>query len=99
MITVWKYEIEPELVNQVYNLPMGAIILSFGADPAGKLCFWAQVDDSAPMVDHVVSCIGTGWEIASDGRYMNFIGTTTKGAYVWHLFDLGESPQTVEIGN
>lgn len=99
MITVWKYEIEPDLVNQVYSLPKGAIILSFGADPMGKLYFWAQVDDKAPTVDHVVSCIGTGWEIASDGRYLNFIGTAIRDDYVWHLFDLGESSQTVEIGN
>ena len=93
MITIWKYEVEPDLVNQVYEMPIGAIILSFGLDGQGKMCFWAQVDDSAQREGHLISCVGTGWPIDivnSDlNRYANFIGTVARGPYVWHLFDLG----------
>lgn len=95
MQTIWKYYVLPEDVNQIYDMPQGAIVLSFGVDPAGNMCFWAQVDDKAPRVPHLIACVGTGWPLdnvfAAKGRYANFIGTVTKGEYVWHLVDLGES--------
>lgn len=94
MYTVWKYRIEPDIINQVYEMPTGAVILSFGMDPNNDLCFWARVNDEAPMEDHVVACIGTGWPLDAIfneriDKYACFIGTITRGAYVWHLFDMG----------
>lgn len=94
MQTIWKYGIDPDIVIQTYRMPKGAIVLSIGDDPHGKMCFWAQVDPCAPLEDHLVACVGTGWEIDNmfaGGRYVNFVGTVTRGAYVWHMFDLGES--------
>lgn len=91
MLTIWKYETMPDVVNQVIEMPKGATILSFGVDPRGKLCFWAQVDSEARMGERVVSCIGTGWGmdsiVVNEGK---FIGTAVRGDYVWHFFDLGE---------
>ena len=93
MLTIWKYKVEPDFVNQIIEMPKGALILSFGLDANDELCFWAQVDDSAPLEEHVIACVGTGWSIDhvcdSVRRYACFIGTVTHGDYVWHLFDLG----------
>ena len=94
MYTIWKYEVEPDFVNQVYNMPAGAVILSFGLDPNDKLCFWARVNDQAPMEAHTVACVGTGWPLDTVfnerlDKYVCFIGTVTHGNYVWHLFDMG----------
>ena len=97
MITIWKYEIEPDLVNQVYDMPAGAVILSFGLDGQGTMCFWARVDDEAPKENHVVACVGTGWPIDHNASYVCFfIGTVTHGPYVWHLFDLGGANDRLE---
>lgn len=93
MYSIWKYGIEPDIVNQVYRMPEGAVILSIGLDPHGKMCFWAQVNTEAELEDHAVACIGTGWDMGAilgeKNRYVNFIGTVVHGEYVWHMFDLG----------
>lgn len=92
--TIWKYKIEPSFENQIYPLPAGAVILSFGLDSVGALCFWARVNESAPLENHVLACVGTGWSLDAAfndrlGKYAVFVGTTVQGDYVWHLFDLG----------
>ena len=96
MKTIWKYEIYPEFENQIIEMPTGAVILSFGLDGNDQLCFWAQVDDSAPLEEHLVACVGTGWPMENvfnaKDRYACFIGTVTHGQYVWHLIDLGAGP-------
>ena len=95
MISIWKYEVEPDFINQSYMMPSGAIILSFGLDGNGKMCFWAQVDTEAPKVEHNIACVGTGWDLSAlkneKNEYVGFIGSVTHGPYVWHLFDLGAS--------
>lgn len=101
MYTIWKYEIEPDFVNQVCKMPAGAVILSFGLDGADKLCFWARVNDEAPIEEHVVACVGTGWPLDAVfnerlDKYACFIGTVTHGIYVWHLFDLGAGACLIE---
>lgn len=93
MYSIWKYEIEPDFVNQVYDLPIGAEILSFGIDPNDKLCFWALVDTDAATEPRTFACVGTGWPIdmalSDKVGYVAFIGTVTHGAYVWHLMEVG----------
>ena len=94
MYSIWKYPIEPDFINQVYKLPTGAEILSFGLDGEDRLCFWAMVNTQAPVEERVFACVGTGWPIDNvfnerAAKYVNFIGTVTHGIYVWHLFDLG----------
>lgn len=84
-MTIWKYEIEPDLVNQVYDLPAGAQVLSFGLDPVERLCFWALVEEEAPKEARVFACVGTGWNVEEGAR---FVGTAVKGEYVWHLFEV-----------
>lgn len=101
MITIWKYLVEPDDVNQVYGMPAGALILSFGLDGNDQLCFWAKVNDAAQLEDHVVACVGTGWELdhvfGAKDRYACFIGSVTHGSYVWHLIDLGAGSISEDI--
>ena len=96
MISIWKYEVEPDIVNQIVTMQQGAQIISFGLDPADKLCVWALVDTEARTESRLMACVGTGWDVAAmfgpnGDREVSFIGTATRGAYVWHLFDLGVS--------
>lgn len=88
-MTIWKYKITPEMDTQYIKMPIGATILSFGLDGDGELCFWALVNPSAQLWTRNVACVGTGWHFLLDNG-ARFVGTTTQGPYVWHLFDLGE---------
>jgi hypothetical protein len=92
MYSIWKYEIEPDFVNQVYDLPIGAEILSFGIDPNDRLCFWALVDTDAATEARTFACVGTGWPMDAalndKVNYLAFIGTVTHGEYVWHLMEI-----------
>ena len=98
MLTIWKYEIAPDFTNQIVRMPAGARMMSFGIDPHGELCFWALVDSEAPMEEHLVACIGTGWHanhiVEAQGRVATFVGSVTQNAHVWHLFDLGAVEET-----
>ena len=104
MTTIWKYEIEPDIINQIIKMPAGALVLSFGLDAKRNLCCWVKVDDSAPLEDHLVACVGTGWGMdhifEAINRYACFIGSVTRGDYVWHLIDLGAGPalESDEVG-
>ena len=100
MQTIWKYKIEPDFVNQVYRMPKGAIVLSVGADAHNNLCFWAKVDTAAEYEDHLMACVGTGWEMdhifnAKDS-YACFIGTIRRDEYMYHVIDLGGRPDKRE---
>lgn len=86
MLTIWKYHVEPDRVHQLIEMPRGAEILSFGIDPGGALCFWALVETENEKEDHIVMCVGTGWDVIGEAR---FIGTVVRGAYVYHGFDCG----------
>ena len=95
MYTIWKYNITPSLEVQETWLPVGATILSFGLDPKDNLCYWAQVDPSAPKEKHRVACVGTGWPLDiydASNQYALHIGTVRKGLEMWHFFDLGADP-------
>lgn len=91
-MVIWKYKVMPDNVNQVFSLPRGAEILSFGVDGANQLCFWALVNEQAPHEDRVLVCVGTGWPLTTlEGakeRTIDFIGSVTQDVYVWHLFEI-----------
>lgn len=53
----------------------------------GKLCAWAEIDDSVPEQEWIVTFTGTGWELdvalPDDAIYC---GTVMDGAFVWHVW-------------
>ena len=102
MYSIWKYPVEPDFVNQVFEMPIGAEIISFGLDGEDRLCFWAIVNTDAPLEARIIACVGTGWPIDNifnerTSKYVNFIGTATHTPYVWHLFELGADIKNLEV--
>jgi hypothetical protein len=94
MKTVFRYKLaitdEPGLF-----LPSGAEVLSVGPprDGSYQLDLWAQVDilPDAEKELREFRVIGTGNPMPSDcGR---FIGTvpTHEGAFIWHVFEKGNT--------
>ncbi len=59
----------------------------------GKLCIWAEIDDTAPEREWIVTFVGTGWELdATIPDYAQYCGTVMDGAFVWHVFAF-EAPE------
>lgn len=99
MYTIWKYSIGPSKEAQIYSLPAGAEILSFGIDAQNNLCFWARVNTAAMLEHHKLACVGTGWALDNilnerSNKYILFIGTAQYDSDMWHLFDLGAADES-----
>lgn len=86
--TIWKYTVEVQAVNAI-KMPAGATILGCNTDPHGVMSIWCKVDPQAEHTDRTVAVRGTGqtWDDDREGAY---IGSVAGGAFVWHLYDLGE---------
>jgi hypothetical protein len=75
-------------------MPQGSEILHFGMDPAGQLCVWAMVESTGVGYDRHLQIVGTGAEVP--GGPVKYIGTSTQGPFVWHLFEINPyRPATV----
>lgn len=89
MITVWKYELEPQITLEI---PGGATILSVGAQ-GESICLWAQVDTDAPAEKRHFRVVATGEPLGEAFRASKFIGTVQMNmAYsgsnlVMHVFE------------
>lgn len=81
MSVIWKFPVR--LGESTIAAPRGAKFLTFQLQD-GTPCFWALVDESAPLVEYLVTVRGTGHAIPDNrGTY---IGTAQDGTYVWHGF-------------
>lgn len=67
-------------------MPQGARILSV-QDQRGRLCIWAQVDDSKPKVARHFQIVDTG-DPRTDMHRLTFIGSVQQGPFVWHVFEI-----------
>ena len=87
MRTIHKYPLEIFDIVTV-EMPRGAKAIAV-AEQAGKLCLWAEVDDSeSVMVPQAFRIVGTGNRLYGDeGRH---IGTVicADGVQVWHVYEL-----------
>jgi len=88
MKTIHKYPLKVA-GQQTVEMPADAQILSVQMQ-GQKLCIWALVTPTLPMVDRKIEVFGTGKpvsELPMAGR--NFLGTvqTAGGALVWHVFE------------
>ena len=83
MITIYKYEV-PLCDEVTFRLPEGFKVLHLDIDPNNKICFWALVDTSKPLVLMNVLVFGTGHSLPDEpGQHL---GTVIQGAFVWHVF-------------
>ncbi len=86
---IYKYPIE---IADSLEVPMqkGARLLCVQVQ-SGEVCLWAMVNEHAPLVPRRLAVRGTGHNC--DGLEEKvYVGTfqLAHGAFVGHLFDLGE---------
>jgi len=84
---VYKYgpiEISSENKWTKIMLPDWAEIVHFGAQN-GKLYFWAEISDEAPLNEVEFIAIGTGWELPPGAEFHR--GTCQVDGFVWHLYE------------
>ena len=82
MKTVHKYEVAID-DEVVFNVPVGAELLSVGSQTPRKICFWMLVNTDEPMIEHKFRIRGTGHPCDDVGK---FVGTVTAEQFVWHVF-------------
>ena len=75
--------------HQVLFIPAGAEILSVG-EQGGEVKLWAKLDVRSQTMRRKIIIRPTGHEFLEDNGL--FIGTVQVRDFVWHVFDLGESP-------
>jgi hypothetical protein len=100
MNRVFKYRIPAESVFFL-SLPVGAEVLAVQAQhDEGQL--WALVDPAAPTTERCFEIAGTGQKMAdlADDVERRYVGTwqVWDGAYVFHLFELGQLDVSADIG-
>lgn len=81
---IWKFALDKGVV---VHAPRNLKPLFYGLDPHCFPAVWAEVDPLQPAVEHRFAVYGTGWEIPELASY---VGSMVNGAYVWHLYYLGE---------
>lgn len=87
---IWKFELRIDDALTL-TMPQGSRLLSVQVQ-AGKPCLWAMVDPSRPRVSRRLAIRGTGHSCDSlTHELVGFVGTFQLGAFVGHLFDLGET--------
>jgi hypothetical protein len=84
---VWKFPIGAAV--QGLQMPVAGKPLHVGLDPEGIACVWMEIESEANRVSRRFHVAGTGWNIPSPSEY---VGSWKEGPFMWHLFDLGESP-------
>ena len=85
MRTVWKWEAivgEPNVVR----MPADAQIVLVAAQDKhlGRVAFWAEVDDRAPMERRTFIVAATGQPIPAG---LTHRGSAVVGPLVWHLYE------------
>jgi hypothetical protein len=45
---------------------------------------WALVEPSSPKKPRRIVMYGTGWVVAGDAAWWNYIGTVQADGFVWH---------------
>lgn len=83
---IYKYRLE--IIDQQFiEIPTGARILHVGIDPAGQLCLWALVNETAvENTMHQILIYGTGQHTSNYCQTMRHLGSVTMGQFVWHVF-------------
>lgn len=87
---VWKFPFSGPNDYPVIRMPRGAQPLHFNVQK-GIPTLWALVDPEAPRIRRAFRFAGTGHPIETKHN-PRYVGTCFHDPFVWHLFDLGESP-------
>lgn len=94
MITVHKYEIQPERPTK---MPRDAKVLHVGTQiPLGRaegIFVWALVETNNDMVDRYLAVVGTGHVLDERASIEKHVGSVSfqTATLVFHVFDFGET--------
>lgn len=91
--TIWKFPFRIA-DNVTLLMPAGAQLLHVGPsnEPGrGDLCLWALVYPEQGKVQRHLNVYGTGHQVDHRHHKETHVGTVELGAFVWHVFDAGES--------
>jgi hypothetical protein len=83
-LTIYKYPLD---ITDVQHVPIPLVATMLDVQSQGdKLCLWALVDPSSPLVFRTIRVYGTGQSV--DARPAFYAGTaqTNGGALAWHVF-------------
>lgn len=84
--TIFKFLIDRCHMSVGINMPIGAVIISFGMDPSKNLCIWAGVDTQVSKEERRFLVVYTGEQIPS-GDYVP-IGTHVSNGIVYHCLEI-----------
>lgn len=86
---IFKYPI-PRNANEygVYTvyIPSGSQILSAAIVNREIVLYTGVPDPDATMTEKPVQIVGTGKELAADGKSWKFLATLVQEPFVWHIF-------------
>ena len=91
---IWKFKIG--LGNLVYvRMPIGAKVLSVGMQNT-DITVWAEVTPYADLEERMFYVVSTGDRVP-DKNKVQFIGTVSEGAFVWHIYVQRVKNSNVEL--
>lgn len=81
---VWKYVLQNHCT---FEIPQGAQIVRVGQQ-LGKVCMWAIVDPSSPVITREFTLIGTGYDLPD--KQLEFLDTIVfeEVGLVFHAFEV-----------
>ena len=91
MRTVHKFPI-PGPGRFCISMPVGAVVLCCKLQRQ-KPHVWAEVEDTAPLIEHTFFCAGTGHLLPPRQALTRYVGTVLMydGDLVWHLYEMDAS--------
>ena len=88
MRTIFKTKLWFNESYQIVKLPEGFELLSLQVQDH-QPTMWYICDSEAPHVETEIMMCGTGWNLESEIKKKNYLGTLQNGPLVWHFFKLG----------
>lgn len=87
---IYKYPLVPLADGIVrIEMPKHAKVLSFGRDPRGALCIWADVGISMPLEERRFQIVMTAEDVPKGAFIGTYVDLGLTGL-VLHCFEIGE---------
>ena len=85
MKSVWKYPL-PLAERQIVEMQANAKIVFVGTQ-GDQICIWALVDTEQVKEPRTFVIFGTGHQISTSARALEYISTVQQSIFVWHIFE------------
>ena len=91
---IYKYPLTRLGLNEI-QMPHGAVPLHIG-EQEDVVTIWCRVVVDRTLATRRLYMVGTGHDLTDVPSLVHLGSVNTQLGYVWHVFDDGESPSTVE---